>query len=314
METNKNEVVDRPAELQVFDPLKAEIEVWKKKNADMVFAYDTAKGEAEARSHIYKLRQTKGKINSVHKEAKAKALAMCQAVDSERNWCLGEIEGMIKVHMDPIDAKVKRQQEAEAAAAEKLQQEKEAEEAAKLKEIEDREKAVKVEEEKVAKIKATAEQSARAEEQRLSKQRTDHQTKVRAEEERLAGIAEANEKMRQNEEAKQIAKVKIEEKRLAAERQKFEVEKQAEANAKRREREAAETKEREIRDKQARIDAVKKGEAEAEERRVADEEHRRYVHNKIMNAFNAVQGNETANLVILNTIIDGKIPHVKIIY
>ncbi len=134
--------------LAMFEPLKAELAKWEEINKTLVFNYETAKGESEARSQVYKFRQAKGKIKEVHQQAKKEALAHCQAVDGEKNLCLARVEKMIAVHMDPIDAKIKRRKDAEAAAAEKLRAEAETEEKKRVAEIAAREEASKQEAER----------------------------------------------------------------------------------------------------------------------------------------------------------------------
>lgn len=357
-EEKQIEVVDQfVGSLAVFDPLKAEIAKYKEKNASMVFQYETAKGEADARSWCFKLRRLKGPLTEIHKIAKAKALAHCQAVDGEKNWCFSEVDEMVKVHMDPIDRKIKRQKNAKAAAAEKLQLEKESEEKARLKAIEDREAAIKVEEDRLSRLWDEEKAKIDAEKERLAKIEAERQAKIRkesaereaanqkiqdevdakhqAESERLAKIAEANERIRKDEEAK--AKVKA--LKLAAERAKFEAEKKAEADAVQRakiarEAEAAKARAETEKKEQERLGWIKaekdekKRLADEEAKRVADNDHRMEIETDVhkvlwdvidkMTKFNTNDSwNRRAQLVavqVRDAIAKGKIPHVKIIY
>lgn len=89
-------------EITVFDEVRTEMVKYKKINADIVFDYNDPVGNKEARSHIAKLRTIKTRIASVHKDAKAEALAVCRALDADKREYTGEVEEMIAVHNDPI--------------------------------------------------------------------------------------------------------------------------------------------------------------------------------------------------------------------
>ena len=369
--------------LAVFEPLKAELATLEKENANLVFDYQTAKGESDARSHVFKLRRTKGKIAEIHKTAKAEALAHCQAVDSEKNLCLATVEKMIAVHMDPIDAKIKRRKDVEAAAAEKLRKEKEAEEERKRVDLAEREAKVKADEERLAKEEAEHQAKVEAEkkilkirfvarEAEIAKAEAGRQTKVKVEEEqlakiatdlrakiaadikrlageraaydakiakaeaerqakiaadakieteRLAKIAEANEKIRQQE----AAKIKAAADKLDADRVKFDAEKRAEADAKLRERRAAflevqRVKYQSEKKESERLAAIKAEEdekkrlADEEAKRVADQQHRAKIEREAVGGIVAITKSEELAAKISAAIRNGKIPHVKIIY
>jgi len=51
--------------LIVFDEVKAEVAKFKELNADMGFDYNDPQDEKYARSHVFKLRKTKGQIKHV---------------------------------------------------------------------------------------------------------------------------------------------------------------------------------------------------------------------------------------------------------
>ena len=117
-------------QLVVFDEVKAEIAKYKVLNASLIFDYEDIKGNADARSHIFKLRKTKTKITAVHKDAKSEALAVCKMLDGEKRDLIEAVEEMISVHAIPIqeieDKKRKEIEdkiEAERVEKERLEQE-----------------------------------------------------------------------------------------------------------------------------------------------------------------------------------------------
>lgn len=183
-----------PTNLAAFDEIRAEIALYKKENASLVFDYEDPKGEKDARSHVYKLRQGKSKLLAIHKRTKAEALAECRAIDAEKNTYEADFEEMIDVHMDPLRAIVSKRQEVINAEEEKVRLEKERIEQARLDAIAKRE---------------------------------EEQARKEAELDRKAAAAAQAELERR-------AKIKDAEDRLAREREKFEAEKQAEIDANRR--------------------------------------------------------------------------------
>lgn len=144
-------------ELAVFDSVAATIAEYKVENEKLVFDYADPDGAKEARSHISQLRKVKTEIATIHKDAKAEALAYGRRLDAKKNEYTGEVEEMIAVHKDPLDAIAAEKQaviDAEIAKAA-------AEEEKRLADIEAREQAVKDAEEKLAKEKAEAARIAR---------------------------------------------------------------------------------------------------------------------------------------------------------
>jgi len=91
---------DQP--LAAYSEFRAQLSKLREENASLVFDYHDPKGNKEARSHIHKLRRTKGAVESVRKEKKAASLAYGRRVDAEAKDIIGEIEDMIEVHERPI--------------------------------------------------------------------------------------------------------------------------------------------------------------------------------------------------------------------
>lgn len=144
-------------ELVVFDEVSATIAEYKAENEKLVFDYANLEGAKQARSHIANLRKVKTKISDVHKEAKAESLAFSRRLDAKKNEYTGEVERMIAVHKDPLDAIEAEKQAVIDAEKKRLEQEEEK----RLADIEAREAAVKEAEEKLAKEKTEAERIER---------------------------------------------------------------------------------------------------------------------------------------------------------
>jgi len=66
------EVLDKPVSIvAAYTPFYAKLAALEKENSELVFSYEDPRGNKEARSHVYKLRQTKGALERKRKEAKA---------------------------------------------------------------------------------------------------------------------------------------------------------------------------------------------------------------------------------------------------
>lgn len=88
--------------IAAYNEFRAQLAELRAKNAAAVFDYESATGNKEARSHVYKLRQTKAAVDKVRKDEKAVALEYGRKVDAEAKEIIGEIEAMIEVHEAPI--------------------------------------------------------------------------------------------------------------------------------------------------------------------------------------------------------------------
>ncbi len=286
--------------LAVFDPMKAEVAKWKEINDSLEFDYETPQGSKNARSHIYKLRGTKSSIAVVHKAAKAEALAHCKAVDAEKNWLIGEVEGMISVHTTPLRAIEERERKAEAEKAEAERLEKE-----------------RIEQERLAAIQKREEEATRRE------------AKVRADEEATQRV-----------ERERQAKIKADETRLTREREQFEADKKAEAEARQREKEAQEQAEKQAEfDKKAAIkkaeldkiiaineerervrkeaeakEAEEKRLAEVNAKRIAKKKHQRNIENEACAALTKAFGPDFRSRDVVQVISEGHIPHITLNY
>jgi hypothetical protein len=98
------ELLDKPqSAVAEYQPFYAQLTELEKDNASLVFDYESKKGNKEARSHVFKLRQTKGALEAVRKQVKADILIKGRAIDSEKAAIEARIEAMIKVHQEKLD-------------------------------------------------------------------------------------------------------------------------------------------------------------------------------------------------------------------
>ena len=284
-------------ELAKFDEVKAAIAKFKKENENLVFDYEDAKGNKDARSHIYKLRQTKTVINAIHKEVKAEALAICQKIDKQKRDLIGEVEEMIEVHAAPIKAieereakKIADKLEAERLEAERLEAERKEELRKREEEVARREEAArKAEEERQAKIKAEEDRLNREREKLEAEKQAEADARRRVEEERKRAEIEKQEALKRAEEEKEAA--------IEAERERIRREEQA---------------------KKAEEDRL----AEVERKRIANKKHREKIQKKIYDSLYAIifkAEKEKANKektikLIIEAIDKGEIDNIKINY
>lgn len=89
--------------IAVYDEFRAQLAELSSANESMVFDYESANGNKEARSHVYKLRQTKSAVEKARKKEKAESLEYGRKVDAEAKSISSEIESMIAVHQKPLD-------------------------------------------------------------------------------------------------------------------------------------------------------------------------------------------------------------------
>lgn len=117
-----NEIIDAApkSEIAAFSPFYADLATLEKDNAATVFDYESKGGNKDARSHVHKLRKTKGALEKVRKEAKADYLRLGRAVDSEAADIESRIEAMIAVHQVKLDEIEQRETARVSALEERL--------------------------------------------------------------------------------------------------------------------------------------------------------------------------------------------------
>lgn len=98
----RQELVFASKEIEAYDPYRAQLAELKAGNAKAVFDYRSVKGDKEARSHIYKLRQTKGAIEQVRVKEKESVLLKGRKIDAEAKEITKIVDDMIAVHETPL--------------------------------------------------------------------------------------------------------------------------------------------------------------------------------------------------------------------
>lgn len=108
-------------QVTAYQPFYAELATLEEDNKKITFDYESKKGNAEARSHVYKLRQSKGALERTRKAEKAESLRIGKAIDSEAAALEIRIEAMIKVHQAKLDEIEQREADRVAAQKERVQ-------------------------------------------------------------------------------------------------------------------------------------------------------------------------------------------------
>lgn len=346
----KQEILPPEPKIVEYREYHAQLAELKKTNDTAVFDYRDPKGNKEARSHIYKLRQTKSAVDKKRKEIKAEVLERGRFIDSEAKAIIGCIESMIDLHESPI-------KEIEAEEAERVQKHKDAIESIKafqyygddnsseqIKKICKEFELYVVDEsfeEFMAEASATYKQSQthlislfdkvqkrEAEQAELERLRKEQEAREQAEREaKIAAEAKAQ--------AEAEAKRQAEEHKLQLEAQQAAAKAEAElkereaaeaiARAEREKLEAISKAEQEKRDAEAKAELARKQEIErqeAEKNRIIAEErareaNRQHVGKIRKSAKEAIMtlgvDEETAKAIVI-AINDGKVPNVKINY
>lgn len=334
--------------IAAYNEFRAQLSELAKLNSQAVFDYEDPKGNKEARSHIYKLRQTKSAVEKTRKDEKAEALEYGRKVDAEAKEIISEIEAMIEVHETPIKEIEQREKDRvarhEANLAElegggtramdewmelpldcmkdrlaEIEAEPITEEAWEefvTLAAQKKDKAIAQLREAIAKReKYDAEQ---AELERLRKEAAEREQKER--EERIAREAveraekEAAAKRQQEQEA---AERKAKQEREAIERERME----AELRAERAEREKREAQDKAKREAEEAVERERKEQAERErrekeeaEKREANKRHKAKINNAALAAFKKGGVEDTAAKLAVELIAKREIPHVTISY
>jgi len=101
---NNQEVLAPQQALAVFSPFMATLEELKKVNDSLTFDYNEKKGQAEARSHIAKIRSSRSAIEKAKKEATAGRRSEIAAINGKAKELDDSILEMIDVHLIPVKA------------------------------------------------------------------------------------------------------------------------------------------------------------------------------------------------------------------
>lgn len=89
--------------IESYNEFRQQLVRMQDENKRTVFDYESPMGNRDARSYIYKLRQTKSAVDKVRQQEKAISLEYGRRVDAEAKQIVLEIEGMIEVHAKPLE-------------------------------------------------------------------------------------------------------------------------------------------------------------------------------------------------------------------
>lgn len=319
--------------ISVYNEFRGQLDDLKRLNDSVLFDYDSPQGNKEARSHIYKLRQTKRAVDKARKEEKAASLEYGRQVDAQAKAIISEIEAMISIHQSPLDRIEQKEKDRIAAHQKRIEEMRELSadtnedissdiliakkaqlDSYKLGEHWDEYEVV------AARVKESGLTSLNAQIKR--------QKKLEAEREELAQLRKKQEQIEREHREAEIAR-KAEERARAEAEEKANAERQA---AERREQElrmAAERAERERAEaelradraaeqakKQAEIEAHAKAAREAEEsrQREANKRHKQSVDKKARDALIKAGIDKAAAELAINCIASGDVPNVRIEY
>lgn len=340
--------------IEVYKPYRAQLQELKAANDSLVFDYDSAAGEKEARSYIHKLRKTKTAVDSVREAEKKVFLDGGRNVDAQAREIINEIEKMIDVHMKPIKEKEEREEKRVAMIKEKIEAVRSAVSLHKHSpssviatvletiyalHVDDsygeyfepmrRAKNEAIEALELARTDAVKREAEKEELERLraemaERDKRDREAKIAAE---AAARATAEAEAKAKAEREEAERAAYEERFQAEERERIHI-----AQKEKLERDAAAAKAQA--EEQARLAIVRAEEAAAravaeerereearllaikkkEEERAANEKHLEQVHNNIAFALIKCQVTEEAARLIIEAIRAGEVPNVKIIY
>ena len=101
---NNQEILAPQQALAVFSPFMATLNELKKVNDSLTFDYNEKKGQAEARSHIAKIRSSRSAIDKAKKEATAGRRSEIAEINGKAKELDDSILKMIDVHLIPVKA------------------------------------------------------------------------------------------------------------------------------------------------------------------------------------------------------------------
>ena len=294
-------------ELAVYDEFIQQLKQFQASDAELVFDVETPDGEADCRAYHKKLRKVWNRVNDLRLDTSKIYREKVDNINAEGNGILAEIDAIAnprKALLDAKEAKIQKEIDAKAAAAEKETADIEAK---RIKDLEERE----------AKAQAIIDADAQA--KRDKKADADRvQREKQIEFDKLAAVEQAKAKAEQdakdaakkvihdaNELAKQVA-YDAAEAHKQAEQDKLDAiaEQKAIAHQKENDRIAKDLAEK---NKQDEIDRK-----EAE--RVADVEHQTNIHLEITESLSGYTRNAANADMLMAAIVDGRVPHIQIVY
>lgn len=320
-------------QIEAYDEFRSQLAELREHNQSVVFDYEDPDGNKQARSHIYRLRQTKGAVDRVRKAEKQASLEYGRQVDAQAKAIVAEIDDMIHVHQVPLDEIEAREKQRQAEHERRIEHMRElamesneditaAALRDRLKELETyrlgdhwQEFEIEASRVKEAGIESLRRQIERrekyeAEQAELARLRREQEERERQErEQRIA--REAVEKAEREAQAREAeAKARAKAQQEAAERREQELKRQAEQAEARAERAEQEARERAAREAKEAADR----EAAEAKRREDNKRHRAKINNAAAKAFrDGGMDADTAKLAV--TLVASKsVPNVVISY
>ena len=348
MSTQEAQIIKASDGIAVYNEFRAQLAELDATNSKLVFNYEDPKGNKDARSHIYKLRQTKALVDKAREKEKRASLEYGRRVDAEAKEIIEKIDSMISVHAVPLDEIEQREKSRIAKHEQNLSEIVTAGEytssnwmSIPLDAIRDRlaeinaitltqdywqeflPRAAEAKDKTLSQIRDAIGKRAKydeeqAELERLRKEaeeraRKDREEQIRREAEQKA-LADAEARARAERERTEAA-AKAE--REAAERRELELKLAAE-RAEREKVEAQQRAERAAKEAEERLlreqEEAKRKEAEAAAKREADKKHRAKINNAAVSAFVAGGMSEEAAKLAVTLIAKASIPAVSISY
>lgn len=339
---------DNEQPLAVYNEFRAQLTKLREENKHAVFNYESPKGNKEARSHVYKLRQSKSAVERARKEEKQASLEYGRKVDAEAKDIISELDEMIEVHAAPLREIEEREKQRIANHEANLQEIRQAGEYTsgnwsdipleamkdRLREIEDedisperweefsveaaqeKDKAIRLMRDAIARReKHDAEQAEleRLRKEKAEREKKEHEERIAREAEERARREAEERAQREREEAERKAKAEKE----AAERRELELKLAAEKAQREREeaqrRADAAAKETEERLRRETEEARRK-EQEENERRERDRKHKAAIHKAAIKALVAGGISESDAAKVVNMIANKSVPAVSISY
>lgn len=316
--------------IPAYEPFRAEIAELKQKSEAVTFDYESPQGNKDARSYIWKLRQSKAAVDKARKAEKESSLEYGRKVDAQAKEIVSEFEALIDVHQRPLDEIEAREHARVGAIMQKM-------EALRIPDIYGRDsnslieilanirnididpsyeehmaaalilKQATVNELETVLDTVLAKEAEQAELLRLRQQEADRIQKAR--EEQLQ--KDAAERATKQAEEKAMREKQEVERKAAAEREASE---RREAQLK-HEKELAEQKAAQaVKDERERVAKEDQKKAEQEAKIAADRNHQIKIHGEIIAAMEAegIAAEQTKAIII--AIRNGSVPHMKIIY
>lgn len=339
-------VLDVTAPIAAYSQFRSQLSKLSADNTALVFDYESPKGNKEARSHIFKLRQTKSAVEKVRKEEKAASLEYGRKVDAEAKEIITAIDAMIDVHAKPLEEIEERERVRVEAIRARIDEMREAvatniggvllsseamrDRLAEVKAVviddtfgEFIAEAAKVKDATIATMEATIADTEKREAEAAELERLRREAAEREQKERDERIRrEAEERAKRESEAKaraelEQAEAKARQEREAAERRELELklaaEKAQREKAEAEQRAANAAKEAEERIKRE-ADEQKRREEEETRKREADKQHRAKINNAAMAALVQSGISESDAKLVVTMIAKGTVPGVSIRY